>query len=881
MSLRGFRKPAQNGSAEEGDTGDTKLSLIPGRKRIQMMGDSDSEGDASTTPIKQVPIPVVGALKENDAATSPPVLSIKEKELRLQIVRRACMDVDAMLLQSALVTNEWDVDKAIEELKKTAVKRKFTITPSRVRQIKVGSQANGTDQHHERITTNHQHHQQQQQAKKRRVEESKASDDESDVESDRPAELVFDSDEDSDGHGGYSHGKMTKERKNVLEFLNTAGLNEMVCVKTLSMKKIELLLELRPFKDWSNLVEKLKSHRSLQTDLLNYTQEYLTRRNNIAAVMSKCKKIVKKLEEAIASGGTVVEQPGNITEGMKLAEYQLVGLNWLTIMHRNKMNAILADEMGLGKTIQIISFLAWLKENKQQERPNLVVVPSSTMDNWEQELIKWCPELVILKYYGNQAERRMIRVDWAKNGINEVDVVLTTYHMMGASGEEKKMWRVTQFDYVVFDEAHMLKNVHSQRYQNLMRINAKYRILLTGTPLQNNLLELMSLLCFVMPKLIGSKVEDIKTLFQGKVKTNKGEGDDELSSFERNQIERAKLIMKPFVLRRLKKDVLGFLPPKKEVVLKTAMIDSQQEKYNEIVNEYQKATGVIKENTEISGMSIMMDLRKLANHPLLLRQVYYYSDDDVRKIARKLATDADYKGTNADDIFYDIAYLSDFKLYEMRDKYTTLYDLELPEELITSSGKFRQLDELLPKMKEEGHRVLIFSQFTMMLDIMERYLKIRKYGFLRLDGSTAVTERQELIDQYTEDPDLFVFLLSTKAGGLGINLTAADTVIIHDIDFNPYNDKQAEDRAHRMGQTKPVTIYKLISEGSIEEGMLMIAQQKLQLEKDVTEQDGKNSMDDHKCMVGLLTMALGLDEKKAETILKNESPMKKPMEEEF
>uniref|UniRef100_A0A182JVJ0 SWI/SNF-related matrix-associated actin-dependent regulator of chromatin subfamily A containing DEAD/H box 1 homolog n=1 Tax=Anopheles christyi TaxID=43041 RepID=A0A182JVJ0_9DIPT len=845
---------------------DTKLSLIPGRKRIQMMGDSDSEGDTSSTPIKPVPIPVVGAVKENGTTTSPAALTIKEKELRLQTVRKACMEVDAMLLQSALVSNEWDVDKAIAELKKIAVKRKIIVSPTALKPATVEKTVNGRGQH-------------QQQAKKRRVQESNKSDDESDVDSDRPAEMVFDSDEDSDGHGGYSHGKLSNERKNVVEFLNTAGLNELICVKTLSMKKIDLLLEQRPFKDWSNLVEKLKSHRSLQTELLNYTQEYLSRRNNIASVMSKCKKIVKKLEEAIASGGTLVEQPRNITEGMKLAEYQLVGLNWLTIMHRNKMNAILADEMGLGKTIQIISFLAWLKENNQQERPNLIVVPSSTMDNWEQEIIKWCPELVILKYYGNQAERRMIRVDWAKNGINEVDVVLTTYHMMGASGEEKKMWRVTQFDYVVFDEAHMLKNVQSQRYQNLMRINAKYRILLTGTPLQNNLLELMSLLCFVMPKLIGSKVDDIKTLFQGKVKTNKGEGEEEMSSFEKNQIDRAKMIMKPFVLRRLKKDVLSFLPPKKELLLKTPMIDSQREKYNEIVNEYQKATGKLKDNTEISGMSIMVHLRKLANHPLLLR--YYYSDDDVRKFARKLATDPDYKGNNADDIFYDIAYLSDFKLYEMRDKYTTLYDLQLPEKLITSSGKFKQLDELLPKMKEEGHRVLIFSQFTMMLDIMERYLKIRKHGFLRLDGSTAVTERQELIDQYTQDPDLFIFLLSTKAGGLGINLTAADTVIIHDIDFNPYNDKQAEDRAHRMGQKKPVTIYKLISEGTIEEGMLTIAQQKLQLEKDVTEQGGNNPVDDHKCMVGLLTMALGLDEKKAETILNNESPMKKPMEDEF
>ncbi|XP_058120394.1 SWI/SNF-related matrix-associated actin-dependent regulator of chromatin subfamily A containing DEAD/H box 1 homolog [Anopheles ziemanni] len=865
MSLREYRKPLQNGNGE-GNGGDSKLSLAPGRRRIQMMGDSDSEGDATGSPSKPSAaiVPAV-EVKEKPKEVTPQPLTIKEKEARLQTIRRSCLDVDAMLVQSTLAGNDWDVEKTIEQLK-AAPKRKILVSPS---PSKVATKTFPTNGH-----TNNQP------AKKRRVQESNnGSDNESDIDSDRPAEQVFDSDEDSDGHGGYSYGKLTKERKGVLEFLNAAPLTELISVKTLTQKKIDFLLELRPFKDWSDLVNKLRSHKSLQTDLLNNTQEYLTRRNNVAAIMGKCGKIVKKLEDAIESGTNLVEQPESIADGLKLAEYQLVGLNWMTIMHRHNMNGILADEMGLGKTIQIIAFIAWLKENGEQTRPNLVVVPSSTMDNWEQELVKWCPNLVILKYYGNQADRRMIRVDWAKNGIDDIDVVLTTYHMMGASGEEKKMWRVTQFDYVVFDEAHMLKNVHSQRYQNLIRINAKHRILLTGTPLQNNLLELMSLLCFVMPKLFGSKVEDIKALFQGKVKTAKGETDEEVSSFEKDQIERAKKIMKPFILRRLKRDVLSFLPPKKEIVLKTPMIDSQREKYNETVNEYQQATGVIKENTEVSGMAIMMDLRKLANHPLLLR--YYYSDADVRDIARKLATDVDYKGNNVDDIFLDIAYLSDFKLFQLKEKYTNLYDLCLPEKLITASGKFRQLDELLPKLKEGGHRVLIFSQFTMMLDIMERYMKIRKYGFLRLDGATAVTDRQELIDQYTQDPDLFIFLLSTKAGGLGINLTAADTVIIHDIDFNPYNDKQAEDRAHRMGQKKPVTIYKLVSEGTIEEGMLTIAQQKLQLEKDVTDQDANNPVNDHKCMVGLLTMALNMDESKADSLLKNESPRKKSLEEDF
>lgn len=180
------------------------------------------------------------------------------------------------------------------------------------------------------------------------------------------------------------------------------------------------------------------------------------------------------------------------------------------------------------------------------------------------------------------------------------------------------------------------------------------------------------------------------------------------------------------------------------------------------------------------------------------------------------------------------------------------------------SGKFKHLDELLPKLKSEGHRVLIFSQFTMVLDIIEHFLKIRNHGYCRLDGQTAVDERQDLINDFNQDSDIFIFLLSTRAGGVGINLTAADTCIIHDIDFNPYNDKQAEDRCHRMGQKRPVSIYRLISESTIEEGMLMVAEEKLKLEQDV--QNEKGEVQEQKCMVRLLTMALGLDKNEEEQL---------------
>lgn len=523
------------------------------------------------------------------------------------------------------------------------------------------------------------------------------------------------------------------------------------------------------------------------------------------------------------------------------------------------------------QTIQVIAFLAYLKETNQSRGTHLIVVPSSTLDNWHNELSKWCPALVVERYYGSAAERRALRMNWIKTKLAGIDVVLTTYHMVASTPEERKMFRVTKLHYVIFDEAHMLKNMTTQRYGQLAQIGAASRLLLTGTPLQNNLLELMSLLCFVMPSIFAKNTDDIKNLFQ-KSKQIKG---DELPAFEKNQIEQAKQIMKPFVLRRLKEDVLTCLPEKKDVQIKISLTESQKEKYMNIVQMYSTDDGIVQATHEQKGISIMMDMRKLANHPLLLR--YYYSDANVRDIADELSRHQLYKkNRNPDYVFEELAPLSDFQIMQTIEKYE-LAQPEIPDRIILESGKFRELDRLLPELKAGGHRVLIFSQFTMMLDILEQYLAIRGHKYLRFDGQTAVVDRQEIIDDYIQDKSNFVFLLSTKAGGLGINLIAADTVIIHDIDFNPYNDKQAEDRCHRMGQTKPVTIYRFIADGTIEEGMAMVAREKLNLEREVTTNDsdsenGETDEKEHKCMVRLLTMALGMkDEHQAENMM---SPIK-------
>lgn len=667
---------------------------------------------------------------------------------------------------------------------------------------------------------------------------------------------------------------MTKDRKNVLEFLNTATIVELMTVKNCTSKRIEVLLPLRPFTDWADLIQKIEISKTTPK-LLNSCQEFLDQRNNMDRIMKKCKRLVVQLEAAVSNGSTVVKQPSTLNPEFKLADYQLIGLNWLAIIHGEKMNGILADEMGLGKTIQVIAFLAYLKETNQAHGTHLVVVPSSTLDNWDAELARWCPNLVVQKYYGNALERRSLRIQWAKGGLRGTDVLLTTYHMVASSPEERKMFRITKIHYVIFDEAHMLKNMTTQRYIYLAQINAECRLLLTGTPLQNNLLELMSLLCFVMPSIFAKNTDDIKNLFQ-KTKQTKTE---ELTSFEKKQIEQAKQIMKPFVLRRLKCDVLKCLPEKKDIVKRVPLTNSQKEKYTELVQCYSSDDGIVQATHEQSGLAIMMDMRKLANHPLLLR--YFYTDEMVHGIAQELAKHPMYKkNRNPQYCFEELAPLSDFQMYQVIEKYG-LAQTDIPAHLILESGKFNELDRLLPTLKENGHRVLIFSQFTKMLDILERYLDIREHTFLRFDGQTAVVDRQEIIDRYISDPDIFIFLLSTKSGGLGINLIAADTAIIYDIDFNPYNDKQAEDRCHRLGQTKPVTIYRFIAEGTIEEGMSMVANEKLNLEREVTTDadgngdnengsniDGSNEQE-HKCMVRLLTMALGMkDQNCAESMIK-------------
>ncbi|KAK3854378.1 hypothetical protein Pcinc_039143 [Petrolisthes cinctipes] len=695
---------------------------------------------------------------------------------------------------------------------------------------------------------------------------------------------VYNSDVDEEGEEEIEENpQLEGDRSLVLQFFNDASLTEMAAIGGCTKKRAEVILQVRPFADWQDIVHKFKTEKYISPDMLNAAKTVLHVRSTVQQLMKKCENIAKDMQYILSNIVNGVEdagiskQPDSLNPSMQLKGYQLIGLNWLVLMHQQGLNGVLADEMGLGKTVQAISFLAHIKEVEDPEIFSLIIVPSSTLDNWGRELELWCPDLEVLHYHGSQDERRSIRAEIMNDTLEETDVILTTYNMVTSSTEDRALFKRLKFHTVILDEAHMLKNMASQRYEQLMKVKAQRRLLLTGTPLQNNLVELMSILIFVMPRLFDSKKEELKRVFsmfpKSESGTNKGR-------FERERIEQAKRIMKPFFLRRLKCEVLKDLPTKSDEVIHAPMSERQNKVYKGTVSSFSKrarqhqveleelnlkqlseleeleatcGSPKKKETQKDASSNMVMTLRKIANHPLLTRE--YYTEKKLREISKVLKKTS-HRDSVLEYIVEDFSVMSDFEIHSTCHQYPAVRKYCLQQELLLSSGKLQQLDILLPKLKEEGARVLIFSQFVIVLNILEKYVQIRGHNYLRFDGSTQVSERQELIDQFTDDDDIFLFLLSTRAGGLGVNLTAANTVILHDIDFNPYNDKQAEDRCHRVGQTRAVKIIRLVSKGTIEEGMLQIAQDKLQLERDVTGmEEGAHKKGD---VLSLLKDALGL-----------------------
>ncbi|XP_030974906.1 ISWI chromatin-remodeling complex ATPase CHR11 [Quercus robur] len=479
---------------------------------------------------------------------------------------------------------------------------------------------------------------------------------------------------------------------------------------------------------------------------------------------------LKEEEDGLSGTGTtrLVTQPSCI-QG-KMRDYQLAGLNWLIRLYENGINGILADEMGLGKTLQTISLLGYLHEFRGITGPHMVVAPKSTLGNWMNEIRRFCPTLRAVKFLGNPDERKHIREDLLVAG--KFDVCVTSFEM---AIKEKSSLRRFSWRYIIIDEAHRIKNENSLLSKTMRLYNTNYRLLITGTPLQNNLHELWSLLNFLLPEIFSS-AETFDEWFQ-----ISGEND------QQEVVQQLHKVLRPFLLRRLKSDVEKGLPPKKETILKVGMSQMQKHFYRALL---QKDLEVVNAGGERKRLlNIAMQLRKCCNHPYL------------------------------------------FQGAEPGPPYST------GDHLITNAGKMVLLDKLLPKLKERDSRVLIFSQMTRLLDILEDYLMFRGYLYCRIDGNTGGEDRDASIDSFNKPgSEKFVFLLSTRAGGLGINLATADVVILYDSDWNPQVDLQAQDRAHRIGQKKEVQVFRFCTEYTIEEKVIERAYKKLALDALVIQQ---------------------------------------------
>lgn len=610
-----------------------------------------------------------------------------------------------------------------------------------------------------------------------------------------------------------------------------------------------------------------------------------------------------------------------------LRDYQKSGVMWLSTLSMKRISCILADEMGLGKTVQTIAHLSYLAQKEGIWGPHLIVVPTTVLGNWQEEFQRFLPSFKVFSYFGRSSDRKAKRKGWSD--IERFHVCLTTYRIVSI---DSKIFKRRKWFSLILDEAHLIKNSKTQSFLTLNKIRTFHRILLTGTPLQNKLQELWTLMNFLFPKRFGQKNNSFSNFEFYIEKAAKGN-----SAAYNSVIKKLHSIIRPLILRRLKKDVEKQLPLKSEVVLTVPLSIRQRILYDQFLLN----TSFISLSPALSSLNSLMQLRKICNHPNLVEEKISYSPvmskriffdspksvnliielkkpyfenrqglnqsqllgflclihkssknqigdpqaplrykkqivkriltnlvlpktaqyhfEELKKIASKFEIPrknilqnlkkfitaeevSDYVQSNYENFIIPVVRAHAKPIYQNPfENFPRNFDFQIISPLpkiftnnvnnfIQDSGKMRSLLSLLSKLQKEGHKVLIFTQMTKMLDFLEILLSSKNFPYVRLDGTIATEKRQAIVSTFNENPRLFAFISSTRVGGIGLNLTSADTVIFYDCDWNPAVDRQAQDRCHRIGQNRNVTVYKLVSESTIEENILMTSNMKAKMD---------------------------------------------------
>lgn len=707
-----------------------------------------------------------------------------------------------------------------------------------------------------------------------------------DVSNDKSDGDDYSSESDSEGEAPGAGGKSTRLSKagdapligskrvaKILKYLDSCTMEDLVGNAKISKDDAKYLLTKRPFSSVAQLkaIHRFKTSGrrkvrvELGEDVFDNLNQYVKRLDIIDRIIGHCDAQGNLLKGKMGNwkmdhlGEMKTTLTANMTEVLPfnkepelvestLYPYQLYGMNWMWQLFSRSIGGILADDMGLGKTCQTIAFIALLVDLHEtgivadRPLPNLVIVPSSVLKNWKNEFEKFAPGLSILVYSGKPEERDALAQDILDSEHQEYDVILTSYGQMGRPRDINWMNKIG-INAAIFDEGHKLKNPQTKLYKELVRINAGWRLLITGTPIQNNIMEMMALLSFVSPQFFTHNQEVIEELFSQKASMQEvSEG----ATLLNDRIQRAKSILEPFILQRKKDQVLTMLPPKVRKVVYCDMVPLQKAQYEVTAAKARKELlrnpGAAQSVAQKAGGKRSKDnnnpwlqLRKASAHPLLFRT--FFTDkmcEEMAKILMERADPEELRQPNLGHLTTELKECSDFELHLWCRDYKFIKKFDCPEDVEFESAKVTKLLELLEEYRKNGDRCLVFSRFKGVLRILEECLSRKGIKYCEMTGDTEPHLRQPIVDEFQQDESISVFLLTTVAGGQGINLTAANKVIVFDQSDNPQHDVQAENRAHRMGQERPVEIVRLITKGTIDELVYKACQKKLELAGHIT-----------------------------------------------